>query len=136
MKFRMLLWYMARRMEILARTNAEFIAKLHGRDFVIQIATDEGTERFFRIHHNRVASRDGRHATPDLTLHFASDDIGLRLLMKGDANAFMAAVQTQEVALTGDYALLMWFMSVGKFLRPRLRLRRSAHDSGAARSAG
>ena len=35
MKFKMLLWYMARRMELLSRTHPEFIAKLHGRDFVI-----------------------------------------------------------------------------------------------------
>lgn len=126
MKFRLLLWYMARRMELLARTNADFIAKLHGRDFVIQLATGEGTHRYFHIHHNRVRSRDALHPAPDLRLDFRDDAIAFRLITTGDANAFMAAMQKQEVTLTGDYALLMWFMSIGKFLRPGRRSRDTA----------
>lgn len=109
---------MARRMELLARTNPEFIAKLHGRDFVIQISTDEKTHRFFRIHHNRVFSRNTVHESPNLTLHFSSNETALRLLSSGNADKFMAAVQTQDVRIIGDYALLMWFMGIGKYLRP------------------
>lgn len=136
MKFRLLLWYMARRMEILARTNADFIAKLHGRDFTIQISSDEGTHRFFRIHHNRLQSDSRVHEQADLTLHFASNAIGLRLLTQGDASSFMEAMQKQEVKVVGDYALLMWFMGIGKYLRPGRRARGNPQGSGTARSAG
>lgn len=132
MKFRLLLWYMARRMEMLARTNAEFIAKLHGRDFVIQISTDEKIHRYFHIHHNRVVSHAAQHEKPDVTLHFASNAIGMRLISKGNAQGFMEAVQKHEVKISGDMTLLMWFMGVGKYLRPGRR-RDAAH--GAAHSA-
>lgn len=121
MKFRMLLWYMARRMDLLARTHSEFIAKLHGRDFVIQISTDEAAHRFFRIRHNRVESHSSEYPVPDLTMHFINNDVAFRLLTQGDANAFMTAVQANEVKLIGDYALLMWFMGIGKYLRPARR---------------
>lgn len=121
MKFRMLLWYMARRMDLLARTHSEFIAKVHGRDFVIQISTDEEAHRFFRVRHNRVESHRSVYPEPDLTMHFINNDVAFRLLSKGAADDFMAAVQAQEVRLIGDYALLMWFMGIGKYLRPARR---------------
>lgn len=118
MKFKVVLWYMARRMELLARTHPEFIGRLHGRDFVLQISTDEGSNRFFRIYRNRVLSRGDVHASPTLTLHFRTDEVAFKLIAGGDANAFMAGVQTGDVKIIGDYALLMWFMSVGKYLKP------------------
>ncbi|MFZ5561638.1 MAG: SCP2 sterol-binding domain-containing protein [Pseudomonadota bacterium] len=136
MKFRLLLWYMARRMDMLARTNAEFISRLHGRDFVLQISSDEHTQRYFHIHRNRVESHAGLHPQPDLTLHFASNALGLRLMTRGSAQRFMEAVQKQQVKMTGDMALLMWFMGIGKYLRPGRRGRGVSRDSGAARPAG
>lgn len=138
MKLKVLLWYMARRMELLSRTHTEFIAKLHGRDFVLQISSAQGTHRFFHVHHNRVQSRSAVHERPDLTLQFASDEVGLRLLTRGDANGFMAAVQQQEVTVSGDYALLMWFMSIGKYLRPgrRWRLGKAAKAAGPTPTSG
>lgn len=134
MKFRLLLWYMARRMDMLARTNTEFIGKLHGRDFVLQISTDENTHRYFHVHHNRVVSHAERHAQPDLVLQFRSNAIGLRLISKGNANDFMAAVQQLDVSMQGDMTLLMWFMGIGKYLRPPRR-RLLGSGSGAAGSA-
>lgn len=136
MKTKMLLWYMARRMELLSRTHPEFIAKLHGRDFVIQISTDEGAHRFFHIQRNRVTSRNTIHESPSMTMHFATDEAAMRLLVKGDANTFMAAMQKGEVNVTGDYALLMWFMGIGKYLRPGRRRGSSHSDSGTAPTAG
>lgn len=135
MKFRMLLWYMARRMDLLARTHPEFIARLHGRDFVIQMSTDEGAHRFFRVRHNRVESHNSVHAAPDLTMQFSNDKVAFRLLTKGDANSFMTAVQANEVKLLGDYSLLMWFMGIGKYLRPARR-GRSRRESDTHRAAG
>ncbi|MES2918824.1 MAG: hypothetical protein V4729_09435 [Pseudomonadota bacterium] len=135
MKTKMLLWYMARRMEMLSRTHPEFIAKLHGRDFVIQIASAQGARRYFQVQRNRVTSRNVLHDKPDLGLHFSSDEAAFRLLVKGNATVFMEAMQKQEVQVTGDYALLMWFMGISKYLRPRGR-DRSHSDSGTAPTAG
>ncbi|MDP2228119.1 MAG: hypothetical protein Q8J78_11655 [Moraxellaceae bacterium] len=118
MKLKMVLWYLARRMELLARTHPEFIARLHGRDFTIQFSSDDGTHRYFRIHHNRVLSRNMAHSSPSLTLHFASDDKGFAILTAPGKNAFMEAVQAGDVKVTGDFTLLMWFMGVSRYLRP------------------
>ncbi len=135
MKFRVVLWYMARRMELLARTHPEFIARLHGRDFVLQISTDEAANRYFRIYHNRVFSRGEIHESPDLTLHFSNDEAAFRLIAGGDANAFMAGVQTGEVKITGDYTLLMWFMGVGKYLKPGKPRRPRARPDASTRAS-
>ncbi len=132
MKLKMLLWYMARRMELLARTHPEFIGRLHGRDFTIQISSEDGTARYFRIHHNRVVSRNHAHSTPTMTMHFADDDKGFAILTAVDKNAFMAAVQTGDVKVSGDFALLMWFMSISRFLRPGGPRRRSGPREAAA----
>ncbi|MDO8267393.1 MAG: SCP-2 sterol transfer family protein [Moraxellaceae bacterium] len=121
MKLKMLLWYMARRMELLARTHPEFIARLHGRDFTLQISSDEGTQRFFRVRHNRVVSRNAAHSTPSMTLHFASDEIGFNVLSSTDKAAFMTAMQTGDVKVIGDFSLLMWFMSIAPYMRPHRR---------------
>lgn len=125
MKLKMLLWYMARRMELLARTHPEFIARLHGRDFTLQISSDEGTARFFRVRHNRVVSRNAAHSTPSITLHFASDDIGFDLLSRSSSAAFMTAMQSGDVKVSGDFSLLMWFMSIAPFMRPHIRNRQT-----------
>lgn len=121
MKLKMLLWYMARRMELLARTHPEFIARLHGRDFTLQISSDEGAQRFFRVRHNRVVSRNAAHSTPSMTLHFASDEIGFNVLSSSDKAAFMTAMQTGDVKVIGDFSLLMWFMSIAPYMRPHRR---------------
>jgi hypothetical protein len=133
MKFKVVLWYMARRMELLARTHPEFISRLQGRKFVLQISTDEGSNRYFRIYHNRVLSRGEIHEEPSLTLHFKTDEAAFKLIAGGDANAFMAGVQTGDVKIIGDYALLMWFMSVGKYLKPSRP--KKGHRSRQARIA-
>lgn len=119
MKFRVVLWYMARRMEFLARTSPEFIGRLQGRNFVLQIATDEGTHRYFRVYHNRVESRGLVHEAPSLTLQFKNDETAFKLMSSSNPNVFMTAMQAGDVKFVGDYSLLMWFMSIGKLLRPK-----------------
>lgn len=119
MKFRVVLWYMARRMELLARTSPEFIGRLQGRNFVLQITTDEDTHRYFRVYHNRVESRGLLHEAPSLTLHFKSDETAFKLMSSSNPNVFMTAMQAGDVKFVGDYSLLMWFMSIGKLLRPK-----------------
>lgn len=119
MKFKMLLWYMARRMEILARTHPEFIAKLHGRDFVLQLQTEgSSTVRYFQVQHNRVHSRAEAHPKPDLAITFKYGDYGFKVLTASDKNLFMHGVQEQKIKVDGDFTLLMWFMGISKYLRP------------------
>lgn len=123
MKLKALLWFIARRMEAEARTNPEFIAKLHGQRFVIQFATENHrTTRFIEVRNNTIHSRMGSHRHADLTMTFANDDVGFRALTAGNQLVFMKGVQEQKIRVEGDMMLMMWFVSISKFLRPRLPL--------------
>lgn len=120
MKLKMLLWYMARRMELLSRTHPGFIAKVHGRDFVIQIQSASGrTVRYFQVQHNRVQSKPEAHPSPDLTITFRHGDYGFTVLTATDKSVFMQGIQEQKIKVEGDFALLMWFTSISRFLRPK-----------------
>ncbi len=119
MKFKMLLWYMARRMQLLARTHPEFIAKLHGRDFVLQLATESGkTVRYFQVQHNRIYSKGEAHAKPDLSIVFKNGEYGFKTLTASDKMVFMHGMQEHKIRVEGDFALLMWFTAISKYLRP------------------
>lgn len=119
MKFKMLLWYMARRMELLCRTHPEFIAHLHGRDFVLQLQSADGkTVRFFQVRHNRVNSHSKPHPKPDLSISFETDEYGFKVLTAPDKSIFMVGMQEQKIKIEGDFNLLMWFMAISKYLRP------------------
>lgn len=133
MKFKMLLWYMARRMEILARTHPEFIAKLHGRDFVLQLQAESGkTVRYFQVQHNRVYSRGEAHAKPDLVITFKNGDYAFKVLTATDKSIFMHGVQEQKIKVDGDFTLLMWFMGISKYLRPSRPRKASVEAASAA----
>lgn len=119
MKFRVFLFFLARRMEWLSRTHPEFIAKLHGQDMAIQMRTaDHHVQRYFRIHKNRVASRSGEYRAPTLTMTFADADYAFLLFTQGRKEGFMEGFQQGKIKIEGDFGQLMWFMSITKYLKP------------------
>lgn len=131
MRLRVLLWYMARRMEAEARTNPEFIAQLHGRNFVIQFTTEsKRVARFYAVRKNRVYSRSGFHRQPSLTITFANAEYGFRTLTARDKMAFMQGVQEQKIRVEGDFSLLMWFVGIAKYLKPSRRKPAPPKDAG------
>lgn len=133
MKLKMLLWFLARRMELLTRTHPEFIAHLHGREFVIQIqTTDAETVRYYQVRHNRVTSHPAAHEKPDLCMAFANDEYGFKVLTSPDKSQFMVGMQEQKIKIDGDFNLLMWFMGISKYLKPRTPIRRSKRPKAKA----
>ncbi|WP_300428525.1 helicase [uncultured Thalassolituus sp.] len=118
-KFRLLLWLMARMMKKAAKTNAEFRAQLEGQDFVFQIQTeDKQTVRHFVVKDGKVKSKGKAHADPAFTISFVSAHKGLKIMTAKDRNAFMRGIQEKDILLSGDLTKLMWFQGISKYLKP------------------
>lgn len=122
MKLKMLLWYMARRMEMLTITHPEFIAKLHGRNCIIQIIGRDNTQRFFHFHRSRVRSTNRVHLKPDVTLRFHNNELAFKLMTQGNTEQFLQALKDQQINIVGDFNLLLWFMSITPYLKPNFNL--------------
>ena len=68
---------------------------------------------------DKVSSHKGMHSEPSLTLSFSSADYAFNTLLNADMNTFMQGIQQQDIKVTGDYNLSMWFMGLMKYIRPQ-----------------
>mgnify|MGYP003352586127 CR=1 FL=1 len=74
-KFELMLLFMAGRMQYLSHQNAEFMALLHNRQFVIQLQTFDATAvRYFSVKNRRIRSHGQMHPKPDFVLSFKDAD--------------------------------------------------------------
>lgn len=121
MKLEILLWFMARRMAGLARSNPEFASRLKGRDCVLQVQTaDRAIVRHFHFTGGRVLSQAHAHAQPDLCIRFQSAESAFQALTSTDKKIFVQGIQDKVIRVEGQYILLMWFAGLARFLRPSL----------------
>jgi hypothetical protein len=118
--FDLLLAGLGLRMQQLARTSAPFMALLQNRDFTIQIESEDGIARHYKIKNGKVCHRGGKADKPDFVLRFENSDTGVQTLIKGDPTAFMTGMQTGAIQMEGDFALLMWFNQAAKYLAPKV----------------
>lgn len=108
------------RMMQLSKTSDAFKSLLENREFRLQMSTDDGIARFFIVNNGSFKQHSGYATKPDLTINFKDSLTGVKLLTQGDPTAFMSAIQSGDVKLTGDYALLMWFNQAAKLVVPSL----------------
>lgn len=104
----------------LGKTSKDFKKLLDGRTFTIQIASEDGIARHFKVSHGSFRQHFGYAASPDLTMTFKDSATGVKILTKGDPTAFMVAVQAGELKMEGDYSLLMWFGKAAKHVVPQV----------------
>ncbi|MCG8316416.1 MAG: helicase [Pseudomonadales bacterium] len=122
MKFWFLLWVLGLRMWWLARNSEDFQRKLEDQDIVLQFQThDGGIARHYVIKQERVHPVSGQHPNPSLTLSFKDAAYAVDTLMRAgkDPMIFMKGMQTQDIKALGDVGLMMWFMGLVKFLKPK-----------------
>ncbi len=118
-KFELMLLFMAGRMQYLSHQNAEFMALLHNRQFVIQLQTFDATSvRYFSIKNRRIRSHGQMHPKPDFVLSFKDADYAVKTLSKANPMAFMKGMQAGDIKMEGDFGLLMWFNNAAKYLQP------------------
>lgn len=104
----------------LAKTSEEFQALLADRKCVIQLASEDGIARHFKVNHGSFTQGFGYATQADLTMTFKDSATGVKVLTKGDPTAFMVAIQAGDLKMEGDYSLLMWFGSAAKHVVPRV----------------
>ena len=119
MKFRLLLWFMARMMKKAAKKSAAFRNELKGRDFVFQIQTEDNkVVRQYTVSENQIRSKSKAHDDPAFTIEFKDALAGLRILTSKDKNAFMRGIQDRDLTLYGDLSLVLWFQGIARYLKP------------------
>lgn len=124
MKFWLILLILGLRLRWLAWRNAEFRAKLVGKDMVMQWRTKAGAPaRAFHFLPNKVVVRAGLHSNPSVTLSFEDAPYAVNTLMQAGKNQmiFMQGMQEGKIKIDGDASQLMWFMTLMKFIAPKKR---------------
>ena len=120
MKFSLLLWVFGLLMKKAAKSNEAFKKQLVGKDVVVQIQTgDTQKGRHFIIKDGKITSKRGLQVEPSLGLVFKDAETALSVMTSKDKNAFMKAVQEKDLAVKGDFSLLMWLMGLVKYMKPR-----------------
>jgi ubiquinone biosynthesis protein UbiJ len=120
MKFRMLLWALGFMMKKASKKNPDFQKKLVGKDFSFQIQTLDGKiARQFIVKDERVKSAGGTAKDPAFSISFKDAETGLYIMTAKDKNAFMKGIQEKDIKIDGDLALVMWFQSIVKHVKPK-----------------
>ncbi|MBT8765952.1 helicase [Metapseudomonas boanensis] len=121
MKFRFLLWMLGRLMAKASRDNAEFQQQLAGKDLVFQLHTLDGKiARHFIVKDQRVHSRRGQASQPAFAIGFKDGAYGFATMSaKNKQLAFMQGIQSKDIQIQGNPALVIWFQGLTKYLMPK-----------------
>lgn len=122
MKFWFLLWVLGLRMSWLSRKNEDFQRKLEGQDIVLQFRTESGNvARHYVVKNGNVHANPGLADSPSMTLAFRDAEFAYDTIMAAskDPSIFMQGMQAQDIKVTGDVGLMMWFMGLMKYLPPK-----------------
>src|SRR5690606_18909011 len=111
---------LALRMKQLARTSPKFIELVHGRQFRIQIGTDEGMARQIIVDNGHIDTVSGDAEKADIVLQFADSEQGVKTLIKGDSTAFMTGMQSVTIKMEGDCGVQVEFNQVTKKITPKM----------------
>ena len=119
LKFKFLLWAMAQMLKKAAKNNPACAEYIDGKDITFQIQTESGSGRHFIVKEGKVKSKGGLMTEPTFTLSFKDAATALSILTAKDKNAFMAGIQNKDLVISGNFAEVMWFQGLTKFLKPK-----------------
>lgn len=117
-KFKFLLWALAQMLKKSAKNNPACAEYIDGKDVVFQIQTESGSGRHFTVKDGKVKSSAGLTEEPTFTLSFKDAATGMSILTAKDKNAFMTGIQNKDLVISGNFAEVMWFQGLTKFLKP------------------
>lgn len=127
--FRLVLWLLGLRLRWLGNHHEKFREKLKGQSFLMQFRTFDGkAARAFRFDDGRVTPVPGIAEAPSITLSFLDGKYAIDTLAASgkDQTVMMKGMQEQKVKIEGDYAKLMLFMQVAKYLPPQKKKKPAA----------
>ena len=123
LKFKFLLWAFAQIIHRKIRSNADCARYVATKRLVFQIRTDSGAGRYFVIEGGAIRSSAGLAADPQFTFSFKDAAKGFATLSAKDSQAaFLRAVGSQDLTISGDFQEVMWFQGLTAFLQPPKRI--------------
>jgi hypothetical protein len=119
LKFRFLLWMLAKLLQRAIRTRADAAQHASGKNVCFQIRTTGGAGRHYRIANGHITSGAGLSSAADFTLTFSDASAGFRILSAKDSTgAFLQGLHDGDLSVSGDFAKVMWFQRLTDFLKP------------------
>ena len=119
LKFKFLLWAFAKLLKRQVDRNAECARYVQAKRLVFQIRTVAGAGRYFVIEDGAIRSFAGVTQDPQFTLCFKDAAKGFAILSAKDSQAaFIRAVGSKDLTVSGDFREVMWFQGLTAFLQP------------------
>ena len=114
MKFRFLLWLLAKKLISTGRKNAAFQKELSRRDLIFQLKTIDGRHsRYFIVNRGNLSTGTEKpDSRPSFTIIFRDPDYGFSVLTARRKNAFVTGVLEENIIIEGDFTLIIWFQNL------------------------
>lgn len=117
LKFKFLLMILTKLMQHAINKNLKAAAHTQGEELIFQIQTASGSGRYYIVKNQRIRSHAGRCDNADFTLSFSSAKKAFSVLSSKDSTAaFLSAVGSKDLIISGDYAKVMWFQGLVAYL--------------------
>lgn len=118
-KFKILLWLLTKLLQRAVKNNPACAKYVKGKNLRFQIQTLGGIGRYFIIENGTVRSVAGITRTPKFTMTFRDAAKGFAILSAKDSKeAFLTALHTEDLAISGDFVEVMWFQGLTEYLQP------------------
>jgi hypothetical protein len=119
MKFSMLLYGLKVLLKRTARKFESFKNKLKEKDYTMVIKTADGKRgRYFTFKNGTIISGSGDLPGADISLVWRDAATGFRIMIGGNNNVFMAALQDGSLKLVGDANMALAFMgTIGEMMK-------------------
>lgn len=119
LKFKFLLWAFALMLQRKLRSNADCARYVAKKRLVFQIRTVSGAGRHFVVEGGAIRSAAGLAPNPQFTLSFSDAAKGFDVLSAKDSQAaFLRALGSRDLTISGDFREVMWFQGLTGFLQP------------------
>ncbi len=119
LKFKFLLWAFAQILNRKIRSSADVAHYVAHKRLVFQIQTASGAGRHYVLEGGRIRSFAGLAANPAFTFSFRSPAKGFEVLSAKDGQtAFLSALGSKGLTISGDFQEVMWFQGLSALLQP------------------
>jgi hypothetical protein len=120
LKFKFLLWTLTKLLQRAVKNNPACAKYIRDKDLVFQIQTRNGIGRHFYIRDGKIGSSGGLTQNPKFIMNFRDAVKGFSILSAKDSKeAFLVALQKEDLVLSGDFVEVMWFQGLTEYLQSK-----------------
>jgi len=118
LKFKLLLWAFTLLLKRQIKQNPNCASYVEGKSLMFQIRTSSGVGRHYIIRNGTIHSAAGLASNPQFTLNFRDAARGFAILSAKDSQAaFLRALGSKDLIISGDFQEVMWFQGLTAFLQ-------------------